>query len=100
MTNSKITLTIAALCTLSAAMPAEARVNQRQDRQQHRIANGVHNDSLTARETAGLAKQQASIRKYERRSRADGSGLTPAERARIEQRQDRASRNIYRQKHD
>jgi hypothetical protein len=100
MTMSKITLALAALCTLSAAMPAEARINQRQDRQQHRIAGGINNGSLTVRETAGLAKQQASIRKYERRSRADGNGLSLVERARIEHRQDRASKNIYRQKHD
>jgi hypothetical protein len=100
MTNSKITLALAALCTLATAMPAEARVNQRQDRQQHRIVSGINKGSLTVRETAGLARQQASIRKYERRSRADGNGLSLVERARIEHRQDRASRNIYRQKHD
>ena len=100
MTNSKIALTLAALCTLTTALPAEARVNQRQDRQQHRIVKGIHNGSLTVRETKGLAKQQASIRQYERRSRADGNGLSLVERARIEHRQDRASHNIYRQKHD
>ena len=100
MTNSKIALTFAALCTLAVAMPAEARVNQRQDRQQHRIVKGINNGSLTARETAGLAKQQASIRKYERRSRADGNGLSLVERARLEHRQDRASKSIYRQKLD
>ena len=100
MTNTKIILSMAALCTLATAIPAEARINQRQDRQQHRIATGINNGNLTARETAGLAKQQASIRKFERQSRADGGGLSPAERARIEQRQDRASKNIYQQKHD
>jgi hypothetical protein len=100
MTMNKITLALAALCTLTAALPAEARVNQRQDRQQHRIVGGINNGSLTVRETAGLAKQQASIRKYERRSRADGNGLNAVERARIEHRQDRASHNIYRQKRD
>jgi hypothetical protein len=100
MTNSKTALTLAALCTLTVALPAEARVNQRQDRQQHRIVKGINNGSLSARETAGLAKQQMSIRKYEHRSRADGNGLSLVERARIEHRRDRASRNIYRQKHD
>lgn len=95
-----IILSLATLGMLAAAIPAEARVNRRQDRQQHRIANGINNGSLTARETAGLAKQQASIRKYERRSRADGNGLSARERARSEQHQDRASINIYRQKHD
>ncbi len=100
MTKSKIILTLAALTTIAAAMPAEARINQRQDRQQHRIIGGIHNGSLTVHETTRLAKQQASIRKYERRSRADGGGLSLIERARLEHRQDRASRNIYRQKHD
>lgn len=100
MTTKTLIMTLAAIGTLAAAIPAEARINQRQDRQQHRIVGGINNGSLTARETAGLAKQQASIRKYERQSRADGGGLSPAERARIEQRQDRASKNIYQQKHD
>lgn len=98
--KSKITLIIAAITTLGIAIPAEARINQRQDRQQHRIAKGINNGSLTAREAAGLEKQQAGIDALEARSRADGPGLTPKERARIEKRQDRASKAIYRQKHD
>jgi hypothetical protein len=81
-------------------MPAEARINQRQDRQERRITQGVQSGTLTTREAAGLVKQQKSIRAYERRSRVDGNGLSPLERARIEQRQDRASQNIFLQKHD
>lgn len=100
MKSNKIILTLAALGTFAVSTTAEARINQRQDRQQQRIAKGVDNGDLSARETVGLAAQQASIRAYERRSRADGNGLTPLERARIEQRQDRASKTIYRQKHD
>ena len=65
-----------------------------------RIVNGVENGSLTEREAKGLAKQQAHIAAYEARSRADGPGMTKAERVRIENMQDRASHNIRRQKHD
>lgn len=100
MHKGKIMLAIAATLTIAAAIPAEARINARQDRQQHRIATGVKNGSLTAREAARLEKQQASIARYEQRSRADGNGLSRMERARLEQRQDRASRNIHRQRHD
>ncbi len=100
MRHTKIIAALCGIAALSAAIPAEARINQRQDRQQARIAKGVNNGNLTARETAGLAKQQAKISAYEARSRADGPGLTAVERARIEKRQDRASKSIRRQKHD
>lgn len=85
---------------LAAAMPAEARINQRQDRQQHRIYRGIGSGELTARETYRLERQQGNIARYEARSRADGQGLNWRERYRLERMQDRASRNIYRQKHD
>ena len=86
--------------TVAAAAPAEARINQRQDRQQHRIYNGVANGQLSPREVYRLERQQAHIARYEARSRADGPGLTGRERYRLERMQDRASRNIYRQRHD
>jgi hypothetical protein len=84
----------------AAAMPAEARINQRQSHQQHRIGRGVANGELTGREAYRLERQQAHIARYERRSRADGGGLSGRERYRIERMQDRASGRIYRQKHD
>ena len=83
-----------------AAAPAEARINQRQGHQQHRIYNGVRDGSLTPRETYRLERQQVGIARFEARQRADGGGVNWRERYRIERRQDRASRNIYRQKHD
>lgn len=98
--SKALTMALATFSTLAIAVPADARINQRQDRQSARIVNGVENGSLTKREAKGLAKQQAHIAAYEARSRADGPGLTKAERARIEAMQDRASRNIHRQKHD
>jgi hypothetical protein len=89
---------ITASCALSS--PAEARVNQRQNHQQQRIAQGIQKGSLTAREAVRLEKQQARINRYEARSRADGGGLGRAERKRLETMQDHASHAIRREKHD
>jgi hypothetical protein len=91
---------LAAGATIAAAAPAEARIDQRQGHQQHRIHAGVRSGELTGREAWRLERQQARIARYERRSRADGPGLTGRERTRLERMQDRASRNIYRQRHD
>lgn len=100
MSKNYFALALAAVATIAVAIPAEARINQRQDRQQARIAKGINNGKLTAKEAAALEKQQASIARYEARSRVDGPGLTKLERARIQKRQDKASRRIRRQKRD
>ncbi|MFM9853810.1 MAG: hypothetical protein ACKVOJ_13550 [Sphingomonadaceae bacterium] len=93
---SAIILSVVAI----AAAPVDARINQRQDRQAVRIANGISTGQLTAREGARLERQQAQIARYEARSRADGGGLSRHERARIETLQDRASRSIHNQRRD
>lgn len=79
---------------------AQGRVNNRQNRQQERINRGIKTGELTAREVNNLQRQQQRIDRMEDRYRDSGKGLTWRERYRLEQRQDRASRNIYRQKHD
>ena len=95
-----IALSAAFAIAALAALPAEARINQRQHHQQSRIYNGIESGALTRGEAARLEHQQAHIARYEHRSRGDGPGLTGVERDRIEHMQDRASRNVYRQKHD
>lgn len=86
--------------TAVAATAADARINQRQGREQARIHHGVQSGQLTARETWRLEREQAHIARYEAVSRADGGGLSWRERYRLERMQDRASRDIYRQRHD
>jgi hypothetical protein len=94
-------LTLAGLCLVGlATAPAQARINKRQSNQQARIAGGISNGSITAKEAEHLEHQQAHIERYEAKSRADGGGLSHAERERLENMQDRASRNIRHQKHD
>ncbi|MBC7999082.1 MAG: hypothetical protein IAF58_14125, partial [Leptolyngbya sp.] len=85
------------------ATPVEARqygVNQRQNRQQGRIYNGVNNGSLNRRESARLGQQQFALNRREQRFRASGNGLNASERYRLNNQQNNLSQNIYQQKHD
>jgi hypothetical protein len=93
-------LVAAALAGVAAPAFAHGRINDRQHRQIDRIEQGARSGALTARETARLSAQQASIARQEARMRADGPGLTAQERLVLEQRQDAASRDIRRQKTD
>jgi hypothetical protein len=74
-------------------------INRRERHQQRRIVGGLRSGELTYRETARLERQQASIRRYERHAKSDGH-VSWRERQRIDNRLDRANRNIHRQKHD
>jgi hypothetical protein len=87
---------------LSLAVPAlGAEVDRREARQQQRIAEGVESGSLTPREAASLERRETKIHNEIKRDRkANGGQLTPAERAKINREQNRASRAIYRKKHN
>lgn len=74
-------------------------INHRQHHQHARIHNGVQSGELNRREATRLRAEQRGIRRTERRAKADGT-VTRQERRRIDRRQDMASRDIYRQKHD
>jgi hypothetical protein len=78
---------------------AEQRVDHRQDRQAHRIDQGVASGELTRAEARRLGREQAGIARGEARAEGDGV-LTRREARRLEHRQDVASRHIARQKHD
>ncbi|CDM66861.1 hypothetical protein [Pyrinomonas methylaliphatogenes] len=75
-------------------------INAREQRQKERIEQGIRSGELTRRETARLFAEQAAIRADEARARRSGGELTWRERLRLERELDRASRDIYRQKHD
>ena len=75
------------------------RVDNRQDRQEARIDQGVASGELTRRETARLDARQARITRMEHRAEADGK-VTGREAVRLERAQDKASHRIALQKHD
>ena len=83
--------------------PAEAgqrkRIRNTQVNQAKRIRHGVNNGSLTRREARRLGRQQKRIRQNRRRAAADGE-ITKKEAARLRLQQAKASRQIYKQKHD
>ncbi len=75
------------------------RINQRQHRQGKRIAQGVRSGALVRDEALKLGQQQARIQRQKRHYKADGI-FTRKERMRIHRKQNTASRNIYRKKHN
>ena len=74
-------------------------INQRQRNQQARIGQGVKSGQLTAGETRHLEAQQAKIQHDKKAAKADGT-VTPQEKAKLTREQNRASRTIYRDKHN
>ena len=91
-----------AVLSLTLSLPALAgEVDRRENRQQARIVQGVKSGELTHKEAAKLEKREAKINAEVQRDRAmNGGKLTPAERTKINAEQNRASRAIYREKHD
>src|SRR5579883_1819663 len=72
-----------------------------QRRQQHRIANGINSGQLTAGETQRLERREAGISRETRDMREDNGGhLNQAQRRAVNRQQNRASRHIYRAKHN
>lgn len=72
---------------------------QRQKNQQKRIGQGVASGELKAGEVRKLEKEQKEIQQDKQAARADGT-VTGAERKDIHQEQDKASRHVYRAKHN
>lgn len=95
-------LALGAISAAQAVTPAERqaqRVDNRQARQADRIDQGVASGQLTRREEHRLDHQQQHIANMENRMERDGQ-VTGREALRMERAQDRASRNIYRKKHN
>ena len=75
-------------------------INAREARQQLRIDQGIASGQLTYGETRRLEREQERIERTEDRYRDSGGGLSFRERVRLERDLNRASRDIYREKHD
>ncbi len=89
----------AAVTPKPAASKATPVVRKRQVHQQARIKQGVNSGQLTPAETRRLEAQQGKIQADKLEAKSDGT-VTAAERAKLHREQDRASRNIYRKKHN
>ncbi len=92
----------ALLAQVPATTPTEKRENRienRADRQQKRIGQGVASGQLTPKETIRLERRQARVDRHIDKAEADGK-VTKKEAAVINREQNRESRRIRRQKHD
>ena len=80
--------------------PRVNEVNQREENQQKRIANGINNGKLSAQQTSNLEKREASVQNREQKDMAAHNGhLTKAEQKGINRQQNRISKSIYKDKH-
>lgn len=101
----KLHTLLAAVLVSAVALPALAQstatpnIDQRQANQQRRIANGIQSGQLTAREAQGLEKRETKIEADKQAAKADGV-VTRAERRKLQGEENRASRAIYRKKHN
>ncbi len=76
-------------------------VGQRERNQQDRIAQGMRSGQLTAGESARLERQQQSINREKNGMRAaNGGRLTNGDKAALNHRENRASKNVYAKKHN
>ena len=71
----------------------------REKHQDKRIERGVAQGDLSQREAKRLKLEQRAIDHRQRKAKADGV-VTPQEQARLDRMQDRASKDIARQRHD
>jgi hypothetical protein len=76
-------------------------IGQRRENQQDRIAQGIKSGQLRPGETAKLENQQQGInRTVSGMRQANGGKLTQADKAAVNQQQNKASQNIYNKKHN
>src|SRR5512147_1887409 len=75
------------------------RVTKRQLNQQRRIGQGVKSGELTKGETRRLENEEGKIQAEKKMAKADGK-VTPAERKKLRRDENKASKDIYRMKHN
>lgn len=94
-----LSLLVATVTLPAFAQTSSPGVDQREQRQQQRIRQGVHSGQLTPKEAARLEAEQARIRNEEAAMKTDGK-LDPVERRKLQRDLDRSSRHIAKEKHD
>src|SRR5262249_57796187 len=71
------------------------RIDQRERRQQRRVADGLKDGSITSGEAARIERDEAKIQRDEAKAKADGV-VTRRERARLNRELNHTSREIHR----
>jgi hypothetical protein len=84
--------------TVISTFPSQASANyyaSRISNQQQRINQGIRNGSISPRGYANLSRRQNALKVAIVRDTYDGTGLTRAERYKLNRRADNISRSIY-----
>lgn len=100
---STMALGLALVSIATSVQTADASkwgINQRQQRQQRRISNGISSGELTAKEAAKIQQRQAKLAAKEAQMRASGGKFTARERLKLQTGMNVNSQQIYNQKHD
>jgi hypothetical protein len=80
--------------------PRVNQVNQREQNQQNRIANGIKNDKLTPGQAANLEKGEKRLQNNEKRDMAKDNGhLTKQNQKQLNIEANHMSNKIYKDKH-
>lgn len=94
-----LVLAAALFGSVSFAQTATPKVTKRQHHQQQRIKEGIKSGEVTKGEAAKLEAQQGKIAVDKAKAKSDGV-VTAKERAKLQREQNRASKNIYKKKHN
>jgi hypothetical protein len=87
--------------TSTNAQDTGSNIQSRKENQQDRIANGVKSGELTAGETSNLEKKESNLNQEEGDMRKlDNGKLTAADKATMNQQQNKLSNQIYDDKHN
>ena len=97
--SATLGLIIAGVVTFPAFAQTTSSEVQRNTNQQQRIEQGLQSGALSTKEAGQLERQQTQVDRLEKNALKDGT-LTPAESARIQAKQNQASKSIAAQKHD
>jgi hypothetical protein len=80
--------------------PRVNQVNQREENQQNRVANGISSGQLSSSQAAHLENRESRIQNQEQKDMTANNGhLTKQEQNQLNREQNRTSRRIYDDKH-
>ncbi len=97
--KTKIILAAVAFLTLATTSVNAQKIKKHAKNERHRIAQGVKSGELTKAEAKNLRNDQKEIRQDVKAAKVDGV-VTPVERKEIRKDQRKASKKIYRKKHN
>jgi hypothetical protein len=90
---------LAVLVITTGLLSAQSETTKRQVKQKVRIEKGVQSGEITKKEKVKLKQQQQNIKNTKKAAKADGV-VTKKEKAIIDRKQDKASKNISRKKNN